>query len=57
MALLPRRIREGIGRAMGMDKLMVDVDREARRAYEERAAAGRSAALEAEREKAGREAA
>jgi NAD(P)-dependent dehydrogenase (short-subunit alcohol dehydrogenase family) len=39
---LPRKWREAIGRAMGVDKLMIDVDHGARRAYEERAAASKS---------------
>jgi NAD(P)-dependent dehydrogenase (short-subunit alcohol dehydrogenase family) len=39
MQLLPRRWREAIGRAMKVDKLMIEVDHGARRAYEERAAA------------------
>jgi NAD(P)-dependent dehydrogenase (short-subunit alcohol dehydrogenase family) len=38
-ALLPRAAREAIGRLMKMDKLMLEVDHGARRAYEERAAA------------------
>jgi NAD(P)-dependent dehydrogenase (short-subunit alcohol dehydrogenase family) len=38
-ALLPRGAREAIGRLMKMDKLMLEVDHGARRAYEERAAA------------------
>ena len=37
-ALLPRAAREWVARAMGTDKLMTQVDHEARRAYEERAA-------------------
>jgi NAD(P)-dependent dehydrogenase (short-subunit alcohol dehydrogenase family) len=37
-ALLPRRAREAIGRFMGVDRIMLDVPRSARRAYEERAA-------------------
>jgi NAD(P)-dependent dehydrogenase (short-subunit alcohol dehydrogenase family) len=36
---LPRSWREAIGRAMKVDKLMLEVDHGARRAYEERAAA------------------
>ncbi len=40
--LLPRRTREAIGRAMGVDKLMFEVDHAARHSYEERAAASRS---------------
>jgi len=35
---LPRSWREALGRAMGVDKLMIEVDHSARRAYEERAA-------------------
>ena len=37
--LLPRRAAEAIGRLMGANKLMFEVDHGARRAYEERAAA------------------
>ena len=37
-ALLPRRASEAVGRLMGADKLMFEVDHGARRAYEERAA-------------------
>jgi short-subunit dehydrogenase len=36
--LLPRRAREAVGRFMGVDKIMTEVDSNARRAYEERAA-------------------
>jgi NAD(P)-dependent dehydrogenase (short-subunit alcohol dehydrogenase family) len=36
-ALLPRRAREAIGRFMGVDRIMLDVPRSARQAYEERA--------------------
>jgi NAD(P)-dependent dehydrogenase (short-subunit alcohol dehydrogenase family) len=39
MLLLPRGAREAIGRFMKTDKLMLEVDHGARRAYEERAAA------------------
>ncbi|HKA66633.1 MAG TPA: SDR family oxidoreductase [Solirubrobacterales bacterium] len=39
LALLPRGMREGLGRLMKVDKLMLDVDHGARRAYEERVAA------------------
>ena len=35
---LPRSWREALGRAMKVDKLMIEVDQSARRAYEERAA-------------------
>jgi NAD(P)-dependent dehydrogenase (short-subunit alcohol dehydrogenase family) len=37
-ALLPRRAREAIGRLMGVDRIMLDVPKSARRSYEERAA-------------------
>ena len=50
IGLLPRKAREALGRAMGMDKLMIDVDHGARRGYEERAAASQGEA-EAEAEK------
>jgi NAD(P)-dependent dehydrogenase (short-subunit alcohol dehydrogenase family) len=43
-ALMPRRWAEAVGRLMGADKLMVEFDRRARHAYEERAAASGSAA-------------
>jgi NAD(P)-dependent dehydrogenase (short-subunit alcohol dehydrogenase family) len=49
IGLLPRKAREALGRAMGMDKLMIDVDHGARRGYEERAAASQGEA-EAEAE-------
>ncbi|HEX6781407.1 MAG TPA: SDR family oxidoreductase [Solirubrobacterales bacterium] len=39
LAPLPRAWREALGRAMKVDKLMIEVDHDARRAYEERAAA------------------
>ncbi len=38
VGLLPRGVREAIGRLMKIDKLMTEVDHGARRAYEERAA-------------------
>ncbi len=38
LAPLPRSWREALGRAMKVDKLMIEVDHGARRAYEERAA-------------------
>lgn len=41
MNMLPRSWREAIGRAMKIDKLMIEVDQGARRAYEERAAASK----------------
>lgn len=47
---LPRAWREALGRAMGVDKLMVEVDHGARRAYEERAAASKREAAEESRE-------
>jgi NAD(P)-dependent dehydrogenase (short-subunit alcohol dehydrogenase family) len=37
-SLMPRAAAEWVGRAMGTDKLMTDVDHDARAAYEERAA-------------------
>jgi NAD(P)-dependent dehydrogenase (short-subunit alcohol dehydrogenase family) len=43
-ALMPRRWAEAVGRFMGADKLMVEFDRRARSAYEERAAASGSGA-------------
>jgi NAD(P)-dependent dehydrogenase (short-subunit alcohol dehydrogenase family) len=50
LGLLPRSWREALGRAMGVDKLMLDVDHGARRAYEERAAhsAGEAGTSESE---------
>jgi NAD(P)-dependent dehydrogenase (short-subunit alcohol dehydrogenase family) len=39
LTLLPRGAREGLGRLMKVDKLMLEVDHGARRAYEERVAA------------------
>jgi NAD(P)-dependent dehydrogenase (short-subunit alcohol dehydrogenase family) len=58
IGLLPRTWREALGRAMGIDKLMLEVDHGARRAYEERAAAGKQdAATEAEEQAAHRDAA
>ena len=44
--LLPRRVREAVARFMGVDKVMTDSTGD-RRAYEERAAASRSAADDA----------
>lgn len=38
-AVLPRRAREAVGRFMGVDKVMTEVDPQARRAYEERVSA------------------
>lgn len=37
--LMPRRVREAVGRLMGVDKVMTEVDPQARRSYEERVAA------------------
>jgi hypothetical protein len=42
VALLPRGVREAIGRLMKIDKLMTEVDHGARHAYEERVAASRA---------------
>jgi hypothetical protein len=52
MMLLPRTWREAIGRLMKVDKLMTEVDHEARDAYEERVAQAEpgSATEEIERE-------
>jgi len=44
VSLLPRGVREGLGRLMKVDKLMTEVDHAARRRYEERAAASRAEA-------------
>jgi NAD(P)-dependent dehydrogenase (short-subunit alcohol dehydrogenase family) len=58
VALLPRGVREAIGRLMKIDKLMTEVDHGARRRYEERAAASRAeGSSEAETPSAEREAA
>jgi NAD(P)-dependent dehydrogenase (short-subunit alcohol dehydrogenase family) len=46
LQLLPRSAREALGRAMKVDKLMLEVDHGARRAYEERAAASEPSAEE-----------
>lgn len=48
MQLLPRSWREALGRAMGVDKLMLEVDHGARRDYEQRAAASQREAEPAE---------
>lgn len=37
--LLPRKAREAVGRLMGVDKVMTEVDPQARRSYEERVSA------------------
>jgi len=52
MTLLPRGWREAIGRMMKVDRLMLEVDHGARRAYEERAAASEPSAAEATEESA-----
>jgi len=39
LAPFPRKWREALGRAMKIDKLMIEVDHGARQAYEDRAAA------------------
>ncbi|HEY5052346.1 MAG TPA: SDR family oxidoreductase [Solirubrobacterales bacterium] len=60
VGLLPRSVREALGRAMKFDKLMFEVDHGARRAYEERAAQsepGLETAAEAEKAAAGSDAA
>lgn len=44
LTLMPRRMREGLGRLMKVDRLMIEVDHGARRAYEERAAASEPSA-------------
>jgi NAD(P)-dependent dehydrogenase (short-subunit alcohol dehydrogenase family) len=41
--LMPRKVREAVGRLMGVDKVMTEVDPEARKSYEERVAAHQSA--------------
>jgi NADP-dependent 3-hydroxy acid dehydrogenase YdfG len=46
IAPLPRRAREAIGKSLGMDTLMIDVDTNARAAYEARAAASAPASDE-----------
>jgi NAD(P)-dependent dehydrogenase (short-subunit alcohol dehydrogenase family) len=59
VGLLPRGVREALGRLMKVDKLMTEVDHGARRGYEERAAASSSeaGAESAEEPRAEREAA
>jgi hypothetical protein len=37
--ILPRKAREAVGRLMGVDKVMTEVDPQARRSYEERVSA------------------
>jgi short-subunit dehydrogenase len=41
-SLLPRKAREAVARFMGVDKILTEVDRSGRRAYEDRAAHSRS---------------
>jgi len=41
--ILPRKAREAMARFMGVDKILTEVDRSKRRAYEERAAASAAA--------------
>ena len=48
--IMPRRWREALGRVMGVDKLISDVPRSARRGYEERAAQSRADGAEREAE-------
>jgi len=50
LQLLPRAWREALGRAMKVDKLMLEVDHNARRAYEERAAHSKGESAEQSRE-------
>jgi NAD(P)-dependent dehydrogenase (short-subunit alcohol dehydrogenase family) len=53
VSMLPRAAREWFGRAMGVDRLMTEVDHGSRRTYEERAARSKSAeSVEAERDAA-----
>jgi hypothetical protein len=56
-AILPRAVREGMSRLMGVDKILTEVDPSSRRAYEERAAKSRSADAEPEVEPAQKDAA
>jgi NAD(P)-dependent dehydrogenase (short-subunit alcohol dehydrogenase family) len=53
--ILPRRAREAVGRLMGVDKVMTEVDPQARKAYEERVAAPASSADEALEDEQARE--
>jgi NAD(P)-dependent dehydrogenase (short-subunit alcohol dehydrogenase family) len=52
VSLLPRGMREGLGRLMKVDKLMTEVDHTARRRYEERAATSKVEEQSPEREAA-----
>ncbi|MFI5028231.1 MAG: SDR family oxidoreductase [Solirubrobacterales bacterium] len=47
LTLLPRNLREAIGRLMKVDKLMTEVDHGARNAYEDRVASGEATTAEA----------
>ncbi|HEX7058963.1 MAG TPA: SDR family oxidoreductase [Solirubrobacterales bacterium] len=57
ISLLPRGVREALGRLMKLDKLMIEVDHTTRRPYEERAAKSTSDGEEAESATAQRDAA
>ncbi|HET7454424.1 MAG TPA: SDR family oxidoreductase [Solirubrobacterales bacterium] len=48
--VLPRKAREAVGRLMGVDKIMTQVDPQARKAYEERVAASEPTGQEAPEE-------
>ena len=52
VGLLPRNVREGLGRLMKMDRLMTEVDHGVRRSYEERVAVGKSEEATAQSSKA-----
>ena len=52
-ALTPRRMREAIGRLMGVDQVMTEADPGSRRAYEERAAKSKPADGESEASESG----
>jgi short-subunit dehydrogenase len=53
--ILPRKAREAVGRLMGVNKVMTEVDPQARRAYEERVAAQEPSKDEAIEEEQARE--
>src|SRR3954469_8058582 len=53
--ILPRKAREAVGRLMGVDKLMTEVDPQARKAYEERVSAPEPPADEALEDEQARE--
>ena len=53
MNLVPRRARDFVGRALKLDRALVDADHTARAAYEARAAASAPAADAAHRDAAG----